>query len=134
MVVMSFVIAAECDFDVCCCFRCEFSILFFTYRPTPVYMLSDLICFFRNLSDVFWEAVRKRQFMSLYQGLQTKNVHSFISSFIYFYGYNYYKRLYVEKSGAKSIGTMANLLVAAAAGASTVIVTQVCLFNITAIL
>ncbi|KAK3138866.1 hypothetical protein QOZ80_5AG0374450 [Eleusine coracana subsp. coracana] len=79
---------------------------------------------YRNLSDVFWEAVRKRQFLSLYQGLQTKNVHSFISSFIYFYGYNYYKRLYLEKSGAKSIGTTANLLVAAAAGASTVIVTQ----------
>ncbi|GJN14308.1 hypothetical protein PR202_gb01114 [Eleusine coracana subsp. coracana] len=87
-------------------------------------MLSDLKCIFRNLSDVFWEAVRKRQFVSLYQGLQTKNVHSFISSFIYFYGYNYYKRLYLEKSGAKSIGTTANLLVAAAAGASTVIVTQ----------
>ncbi|TVU19267.1 hypothetical protein EJB05_35406 [Eragrostis curvula] len=33
-------------------------------------------------------------------------------------------RLYVEKSGAKSIGTTANLLVAAAAGACTVIVTQ----------
>jgi hypothetical protein len=33
---------------------------------------------------------------------------------------------YLEKSGAKCIGTTANLLVAAAAGASTVIVTQVC--------
>jgi len=31
----------------------------------------------------------------------------------------------LEKSGAKSVGTTANLLVAAAAGACTVIVTQV---------
>ncbi|KAL6610025.1 hypothetical protein ACP70R_039994 [Stipagrostis hirtigluma subsp. patula] len=79
---------------------------------------------YRNLSDVFWEAVRKRQILSLYQGLNTKNVQSFISSFCYFYGYSYFKRLYLEKSGAKSIGTTANLVVAAAAGACTVIVTQ----------
>ncbi|KAL6843068.1 hypothetical protein ACP4OV_027142 [Aristida adscensionis] len=79
---------------------------------------------YRNLSDVFWEAVRKRQILSLYQGLNTKNIQSFISSFCYFYGYSYFKRLYLEKSGAKSIGTTANLLVAAAAGACTVIVTQ----------
>ncbi|KAF8719862.1 hypothetical protein HU200_024623 [Digitaria exilis] len=79
---------------------------------------------YRNLSDVFWEAIRKRQLLSLYQGLNTKNVQSFISSFFYFYGYSYFKRLYLEKSGAKSIGTTANLLVAAAAGACTVIVTQ----------
>ncbi|KAG8068916.1 hypothetical protein GUJ93_ZPchr0005g15172 [Zizania palustris] len=39
--------------------------------------------------------------------------------------HNYFKRLYLEKSGAKSIGTKANLLVAAAAGACTVVVTQV---------
>ena len=63
--------------------------------------------------------------MSLYQGLNTKNIQSFISSFFYFYGYSYFKRLYLEKSGAKSVGTTANLLVAAAAGACTVIVTQV---------
>jgi hypothetical protein len=79
---------------------------------------------YRNLSDVFWEAIRKRQLLSLYQGLNTKNIQSFISSFFYFYGYSYFKRLYLEKSGAKSIGTTANLLVAAAAGACTVIVTQ----------
>lgn len=79
---------------------------------------------YRNLSDVFWEAVRKRQILSLYQGLKTKNIQSFISQFVYFYGYSYFKRLYLEKSGAKSIGTKANLLVAAAAGACTVIVTQ----------
>jgi hypothetical protein len=87
--------------------------------------LSGFKCFFRNLSDVFWEAIRKRQFLSLYQGLTTKNIQSFVSSFFYFYGYSYFKRLYLEKSGAKSIGTTANLVVAAAAGACTVIVTQV---------
>ncbi|KAJ1262744.1 hypothetical protein BS78_09G133400 [Paspalum vaginatum] len=79
---------------------------------------------YRNLSDVFWEAVRKKQLLSLYQGLNTKNIQSFISSFVYFYGYSYFKRLYLERSGAKSIGTTANLLVAAAAGACTVVVTQ----------
>ncbi|RCV17863.1 hypothetical protein SEVIR_3G260700v4 [Setaria viridis] len=79
---------------------------------------------YRNLSDVFWEAIRKKQLLSLYQGLNTKNIQSFISSFFYFYGYSYFKRLYLEKSGAKSIGTTANLVVAAAAGACTVIVTQ----------
>ncbi|CAL4908019.1 unnamed protein product [Urochloa decumbens] len=79
---------------------------------------------YRNLSDVFWEAIRKRQLLSLYQGLNTKNIQSFISSFFYFYGYSYFKRLYLEKSGAKSIGTTANLIVAAAAGACTVIATQ----------
>lgn len=62
--------------------------------------------------------------MSLYQGLKTKNIQSFISQFVYFYGYSYFKRLYLEKSGAKSIGTKANLLIAAAAGACTVVVTQ----------
>ncbi|KAF0922916.1 hypothetical protein E2562_002157 [Oryza meyeriana var. granulata] len=79
---------------------------------------------YRNLSDVFWEAVQKRQILSLYQGLKTKNIQSFISQFVYFYGYSYFKRLYLEKSGAKSIGTKANLLVAAAAGACTAVVTQ----------
>lgn len=84
-----------------------------------------MFIFSRNLSDVFWEAVQKRQILSLYQGLKTKNIQSFISQFVYFYGYSYFKRLYLEKSGAKSIGTKANLLVAAAAGACTVVVTQV---------
>uniref|UniRef100_A0ACD5U3X3 Uncharacterized protein n=1 Tax=Avena sativa TaxID=4498 RepID=A0ACD5U3X3_AVESA len=79
---------------------------------------------YRNLSDVFWEAIKKKQFLSLYQGLNTKNIQSFISQFVYFYGYSYFKRVYLEKSGAKSIGTKANLLIAAAAGACTVVVTQ----------
>ncbi|XP_057992695.1 peroxisomal adenine nucleotide carrier 1 isoform X2 [Hevea brasiliensis] len=38
--------------------------------------------------------------------------------------YSFFKRLYLEKSGNKRIGAKANLLVAAAAGACTVIVTQ----------
>ncbi|KAK3200272.1 hypothetical protein Dsin_023687 [Dipteronia sinensis] len=79
---------------------------------------------YRNLSDVFWEAISTGQVVSLYQGLGTKNLQSFVSQFVYFYGYSYFKRLYTEKSGSKSIGTSANLIIAAAAGACTAIVTQ----------
>ncbi|KAJ7973370.1 peroxisomal adenine nucleotide carrier 1 [Quillaja saponaria] len=79
---------------------------------------------YRNLSDVLWEALTTRQVVSLYQGLGTKNLQSFISQFVYFYGYSYFKRLYLEKSGTKSIGTKANLIIAAAAGACTAIMTQ----------
>ncbi|WOK95994.1 hypothetical protein Cni_G04701 [Canna indica] len=79
---------------------------------------------YRNLSDVLWEAISKRQFLSLYQGLGTKNLQSFMSQFVYFYSYSYLKRLYLKKSGAKSVGTKANLVAAAAAGACTAIVTQ----------
>ncbi|KAL5566096.1 hypothetical protein UlMin_029260 [Ulmus minor] len=79
---------------------------------------------YRNLSDVLWEAISKGQFLSLYQGLLTKNLQSFSAQFVYFYGYSYFKRLYLEKSGSKSIGTKANLILAAAAGACTAIITQ----------
>ncbi|KAL7105180.1 hypothetical protein ACP275_07G028500 [Erythranthe tilingii] len=79
---------------------------------------------YRNISDVFWEAISKGQILSLYQGLGTKNLQSFISQFIYFYGYSFFKRLYLRESRSKSIGTAANLLIAAAAGACTAIVTQ----------
>ncbi|XP_065852247.1 peroxisomal adenine nucleotide carrier 1-like [Euphorbia lathyris] len=79
---------------------------------------------YRNLSDVLWEAISNGHIASLYQGLGTKNLQSFISQFVYFYGYSYFKRLYVEKSGSKQIGTKANLLLAAAAGACTAIATQ----------
>ncbi|KDP23524.1 hypothetical protein JCGZ_23357 [Jatropha curcas] len=79
---------------------------------------------YRHLSDVLFEALSNGQFLSLYQGLGTKNLQSFISQFVYFYGYSYFKRLYVEKSGSKKIGTKANLVIAAAAGACTAIVTQ----------
>ncbi|KAF8394428.1 hypothetical protein HHK36_020636 [Tetracentron sinense] len=84
----------------------------------------DLSLFCGNLSDVLREAISTRQVLSLYQGLGTKNLQSFISQFVYFYGYSYFKRLYLGRSGSKSIGTKANLIVAAAAGACTVIVTQ----------
>ncbi|KAL9996887.1 putative mitochondrial carrier domain superfamily [Helianthus debilis subsp. tardiflorus] len=79
---------------------------------------------YRNLSDVLWEAISKRQILSLFQGLGTKNLQSFVSSFIYFYGYSFFRRTYIERSGYKSIGTKANLLIAAAAGACTVAITQ----------
>ncbi|KAJ0015186.1 hypothetical protein Pint_19879 [Pistacia integerrima] len=79
---------------------------------------------YRNLSDVFWEAISTGQVASLYQGLGTKNLQSFMSQFVYFYGYSYFKRLYLEKSGSKSIGTKANLIIAATAGACTAILTQ----------
>ncbi|ONK63689.1 uncharacterized protein A4U43_C07F17870 [Asparagus officinalis] len=79
---------------------------------------------YRNISDVLWEAISTRQVLSLYQGLGTKNLQSFISQFIYFYGYSYFKRLYLKKSGVKSIGTKANLVLAAAAGACTSIIIQ----------
>ncbi|EEF49824.1 peroxisomal adenine nucleotide carrier 1 [Ricinus communis] len=79
---------------------------------------------YRHLSDVLFEAISNGQILSLYQGLGTKNLQSFISQFVYFYGYSYFKRLYLEKSGFKKIGTKANLVLAAAAGACTAIVTQ----------
>ncbi|KAI3863988.1 hypothetical protein MKW98_031580 [Papaver atlanticum] len=79
---------------------------------------------YRNLSDVLWEAVSTRQVLSLYQGLGTKNMQSFLAQFVYFYGYSYFKKLYLRKSGSKSIGTTANLIIAAAAGACTALVTQ----------
>ncbi|XP_077246170.1 peroxisomal adenine nucleotide carrier 1-like isoform X2 [Tasmannia lanceolata] len=84
---------------------------------------------YRNISDVLWEAVSTGQVLSLYQGLGTKNLQSFISQFVYFYGYSYFKRLYLEKSGSKSIGTRANLVIAAAAGACTTIVIQYTVFD-----
>ena len=74
---------------------------------------------------MFWEAISNGQVLSLYQGLETKNLQSFIFQFIYFYGYSFVKKLYLKRSGSKSIGTKANLVLAAAAGACTVVVTQV---------
>ncbi|KAL3538083.1 hypothetical protein ACH5RR_001449 [Cinchona calisaya] len=79
---------------------------------------------YRNLSDVFREAISTGQVFSLYQGIGTKNLQSFIAQFVYFYGYSYFKRLYLERTGYKSIGTKANLILAAAAGACTAIATQ----------
>ncbi|GAU14888.1 hypothetical protein TSUD_46810 [Trifolium subterraneum] len=71
---------------------------------------------YRRISDVLWEAISKRQVLSLYQGLGTKNVQSFISSFIYFYGYSYFKKLYLKTTGNKNIGTTANLIAATMSG------------------
>ncbi|TYH82307.1 hypothetical protein ES332_D02G051300v1 [Gossypium tomentosum] len=79
---------------------------------------------YRNTADVLWEAIANGQVLSLYQGLGTKNLQSFISQFIYFYGYSFFKRLYLKKTGNKTIGTKANLIVGVAAGACTVIITQ----------
>ncbi|KAH7522355.1 hypothetical protein FEM48_Zijuj07G0129600 [Ziziphus jujuba var. spinosa] len=79
---------------------------------------------YRRISDVLWEAISTRQVLSLYQGIGTKNLQTFISQFAYFYGYSFLKRVYLEKSGNKSIGTRANLIIAAAAGACTVILIQ----------
>lgn len=79
---------------------------------------------YRKLSDVLLEAISTGQVFSLYQGLGTKNLQSFISQFVYFYSYSYLKRLYIGRRGTKSIGTSANLVIAAAAGACTAVVTQ----------
>ncbi|XP_057538824.1 peroxisomal adenine nucleotide carrier 1-like isoform X2 [Amaranthus tricolor] len=79
---------------------------------------------YRNLSDVLWEAIHNGQVLSLYQGLGTKNLQSVIQQFVYFYGYSFLKRLYLKRSNSKSMGTVANLIVAAAAGACTSIITQ----------
>ncbi|XP_042482222.1 peroxisomal adenine nucleotide carrier 1-like [Macadamia integrifolia] len=79
---------------------------------------------YRYLSDVLLEAISTGQVLSLYQGLGTKNLQSFISQFVYFYGYSYFKKLYLRRSGAKFIGTKENLIVAAVAGACNAIMTQ----------
>ena len=83
---------------------------------------------------MLWEAVSTGHVGSLYQGIGTKNFQSFISSFIYFYGYSFLKRMYLKRSGNKKIGTKANLIVAAAAGACTVVLTQVLITNNTSLL
>lgn len=101
---------------------------FFVYlNPMFFFCLFDspILCFCRGISDVLWEAISTRQVLSLYQGLGTKNLQSFLAQFVYFYGYSYFKKLYLERSGFNSIGTKANLILAAAAGACTAIVTQV---------
>lgn len=90
-------------------------------------LYNQLSCYVlcRNLSDVLVEAISNRKVLSLYQGLGTKNLQSFIAQFVYFYGYSYFKKLYLKKSGVKYIGTKANLLIAAAAGSCTALITQV---------
>lgn len=79
---------------------------------------------YRSPADVFKEALQSRQLFSLYQGLETKNLQSFVSQFIYFYSYSYIKNIYLKRSRKERMGTGANLIVAAAAGACTAIITQ----------
>lgn len=79
---------------------------------------------YRSSLDVLREAISSRQLISLYQGLGTKNLQSFASQFVYFYSYSYIKNLYLRRSERKRMGTGANLIVAAAAGACTVVLTQ----------
>lgn len=79
---------------------------------------------YRNLLDVLREAVASRKILSLYQGIHTKNFQSVLAGFVYFYGYSYFKRLYLSYSGAKRMGMGANLLVAAAAGVCTATLSQ----------
>ncbi|RZB99518.1 Peroxisomal adenine nucleotide carrier 1, partial [Glycine soja] len=86
-------------------------------------------CTTKFQAQVLIEAVSSGQVLSLYQGIGTKNLHSFFAKFVYFYGYSYFKKLYLDRSGSKSIGAKANLAIAAVAGACTAIVTQKTTWN-----
>lgn len=89
--------------------------------------LSTLCCLlYRSLFDVFWESVGEGNALSLYQGLGTKNLQSVISQFIYFYSYSLFKQWYLARAKVLKMGTGTNLLVAAAAGTCTAVLTQVC--------
>lgn len=79
---------------------------------------------YRSLLDVLREAIAKRQLLSLYQGLGTKNLQSVISQFLYFYGYSFFRQLYLRWAKLNHMGTGANLAVGVFAGACTVLVTQ----------
>ncbi|KAG9152206.1 hypothetical protein Leryth_016397 [Lithospermum erythrorhizon] len=80
--------------------------------------------FAESIRRLWEEALSKGQVFSLYQGLGTKNLQAFVSQFIYFYGYSYFKKLYLQRTGFKSIGTKSNLVIAAVAGACTAIITH----------
>jgi len=84
-----------------------------------------LLCLYRSLLDVLREAIESRQILSLYQGLGTKNLQSVVSQFIYFYSYSFFKQWYLQRASLKKMGTGANLIIAAAAGTCTVVLTQV---------
>lgn len=71
------------------------------------------------------EAVSCGKVLSLYQGLATKNGHAVLAGFVYFYSYSYIRTKYLEHAQAQKLGTLANLVVAAAAGACTACATQV---------
>jgi len=79
----------------------------------------------RNLLDVLREAASCGKLLSLYQGLATKNGHAVLAGFVYFYSYSYIRSKYLMHAQAEKLGTLANLVVAAAAGACTACATQV---------
>lgn len=79
---------------------------------------------YRNLVDVLREAVSSGKVLSLYQGLGTKNVQSVIAGFVYFYSYSFFKGRFLKASNMQQLGLGTNLVVAAAAGTCTCIVTQ----------
>eukprot|EP00245_Coleochaete_scutata_P016873 TRINITY_DN8061_c0_g1_i2.p1 TRINITY_DN8061_c0_g1~~TRINITY_DN8061_c0_g1_i2.p1 ORF type:complete len:142 (+),score=6.71 TRINITY_DN8061_c0_g1_i2:109-534(+) len=80
---------------------------------------------YRSCGDVVREAWRERRLWALYQGLSTKNMQSVLAQFVYFYSYGWLKRQYLLLSGTRKLGTGANLLVAAAAGTCTALISQV---------
>ena len=71
------------------------------------------------------EALLSGNVLSLYQGLGTKNVQSILSGFVYFYGYSFIRSKYLQHAHSSSLSLFSNIVVAAAAGACTVILTQV---------
>ncbi|GBG73966.1 hypothetical protein CBR_g17678 [Chara braunii] len=79
---------------------------------------------YKSTWDVFRQFLERRDLACFYRGLWTKNVQSVISQFLYFYSYNYFKRAYLRRNKEPTLGPGANLVVAAAAGVCTVIVTQ----------
>ncbi|KAH1239327.1 Peroxisomal adenine nucleotide carrier 2 [Glycine max] len=90
---------------------------------------TTMLCPLDTCTTKFQSTVFSGQVLSLYQGIGTKNLHSFVAKFVYFYGYSYFKKLYLDRSGSKSIGAKANLAIAVVAGACTAIVTQKAAWN-----
>ena len=56
---------------------------------------------------------------------EMKAVHNIVSQFLYFYSYSFFRQFYLRRADIKHMGTGANLIIAAAAGACTVVITQV---------
>ncbi|KAI3775805.1 hypothetical protein L1987_45559 [Smallanthus sonchifolius] len=90
----------------------------------PSFKLKFALMLATNTGNYQMYCGRRLPRVRLYQGLGTKNLQSFIAQFVYFYGYSYFKRLYQINYGTKSIGTKANLILAASAGACIAIITQ----------
>ncbi|CAI5507827.1 unnamed protein product [Closterium sp. Naga37s-1] len=79
---------------------------------------------YSNIADVLREAVASGDISSLYAGLATKNMQSVLTGFVYFYAYSFFKTRYLASAHQKNLGLLANLAVAASAGACTAVVTQ----------